>query len=506
MNRSKEQRQTKVNFYTNVVALLANVGVGLYYTPYLVDTLGLAAYGVLPLALIVNHYITIATSTLTHAYTRFYSVALQRAEYENASKSISTSMYVVAIICACLVPVGALVVRYADRLFTIPQELLASARMLFVFTILSLFVSLFSSLLNVTLYAVNRLDLMNWIKVSRTVLKLLVVVLFFRCAGVDISYVGLSGLIVEVLVLLASIRLFVSKKPSQVVLGLKYFDRTFLCAILGMSVWVLLQLGGDTLLYRTDALIVNRYWGVVASGVLGAITEIGNYVAVAIGVIGGLFGPLVLIAYSKGDHAEVKSLFVEQSTIVGCLTALICGIIAGAGSQVLELWLQKDLGVYHWWLFLKMIVLPFYASGGILALVYRSWNRVKFPAVGTLLLGVADIAVMVAVCEWGRPHSPLVVLAINAVFGILQCYLLNVVSVLRIYGDCRPQLLRIAGKIAATFAICFAFSRLLAAVIPLSNFPQLVLFSAVSGVVLLGVVCLAVLDKAETRKFVSLIK
>ncbi len=506
MNVSEDQRQTKVNFYTNIIALLASVGVGLYYTPYLVDTLGLAAYGVLPLALIVNQYIMIATSTLTHSYTRFYSVALQRGEYENASKSISTSMYVVTIICACIVPVGVWIVHDADRLFTIPHELLASARRLFVFTILSLFVSLFSSLLNVTLYAINRLDLMNWIKISRTVLKLVAVVLLFRYAGVDISYVGLSGLIVEVSVLLASIWLFVHKKPSGVVLGLKYFDKAYLYAILGMSVWVLLQLGGDTLLYRTDALIVNRYWGVIASGVLGAITEIGNYVTVAVSVVGGLFGPLVLIAYSKGNHAEVKSLFVEQSTIVGCLTALICGIIAGAGSQVLGIWLQKELGVYQWWLFFKMIVLPFYASGGILALVYRSWNRVKFPAIGTLLLGVTDIAVMIVVCEWVKPESPLVILAINAFFGILQCYLLNVVSVLRIYSDCRQKLFRVAVKITVTFAICFTFSRLLVSVIPLSNLPQLALFSAVNGVLLLGVVCLVVFDRTETRKFLSLIK
>jgi len=506
MSASKDQRQTRVNFYTNMVALLANVGVGLYYTPYLVDTLGLAAYGVLPLALIVNQYITIATSTLTHSYTRFYSVALQRAEYENASKSISTSMYVVAIICACIVPVGVWIVHDADRLFTIPPELLAGARQLFVFTILSLFLSLFSSLLNVTLYAINRLDLMSWIKIARTVLKLAVVVLFFRYVGVDIAYVGLSGLIVEVAVLVASIWLFFKKKPSGVALGLKYFDKAYLYAILGMSVWVLLQVCGDTLLYRTDALIVNRYWGLIASGVLGAITEIGNYVMVAIDVVRVLFGPLVLIAYSKGNHAEVKSLFVEQSTIVGCLTALICGIIAGAGSEVLEIWLKKDLGVYHWWLFFKMIVLPFYASGGILALVYRAWNRVRFPAVCTLLLGVADITVMVAVCEWVKPESPLLILVINAVFGILQCYLLGVISVLRIYGDCKKKLFRIAGKITVTFAICFAFSRLLVTVIPLSNLLQLVLFSVVNGVLLLCVVCLAVLNKTETSKFISLIK
>ncbi len=90
-------------------------------------------------------------------------------------------------------------------------------------------------------------------------------------------------------------------------------------------------------------------------------------------------------------------------------------------------WFSNPWRVFVW-PFVKMV-------RGIIAFVYSSWNRVIFPAVGTLLLGMADIVVMVAVCEWVKPESPLVVLGINAVFGILQCYLLNVVSVRRIFGD-----------------------------------------------------------------------
>lgn len=52
-----EKKQTKINLYSNIIALLANILVGIYYTPYLVNSLGLAAYGVLPLALIINQYI-----------------------------------------------------------------------------------------------------------------------------------------------------------------------------------------------------------------------------------------------------------------------------------------------------------------------------------------------------------------------------------------------------------------------------------------------------------------
>ena len=47
--------QIRKNLITNVMCLIANVLVGLLYTPYLVKELGVVTYGVLPIALVVNH-------------------------------------------------------------------------------------------------------------------------------------------------------------------------------------------------------------------------------------------------------------------------------------------------------------------------------------------------------------------------------------------------------------------------------------------------------------------
>lgn len=70
--------QTRFNFYSNIATLIATVIVGIYYTPYLVHKLGLAAYGVIPLAIIINQYISVVTGSLTGSFTRFYSISLQQ--------------------------------------------------------------------------------------------------------------------------------------------------------------------------------------------------------------------------------------------------------------------------------------------------------------------------------------------------------------------------------------------------------------------------------------------
>lgn len=192
-----EKKQITINLYTNIIALLSNILVGIYYTPYLVNSLGLAAYGVLPLALIINQYIGVATQTLTHAYTRFYSVALQKGDYIEASKDISTSLVVVLLISLILAPIGIGIVFNVELLFQIPSSLLDSSRLLFGYTLISFVVSLISSLLNVTLYATNRLDLMNVLKIVRALFKLLFVILAFEIFTKDISYVGLANLLTE---------------------------------------------------------------------------------------------------------------------------------------------------------------------------------------------------------------------------------------------------------------------------------------------------------------------
>jgi len=499
-------KQTKLNLYTNILALLTNVLVGIYYTPYLVNNLGLAAYGILPLALIINQYISVATQTLTHAYTRFYSVALQKGDYDEASKDISTSMVVVLLISAFVVPLGVFIILKANTLFQIPGELLASAQILFGFTILSFIVSLFSSLLNVTLYAINRLDLMNVMKIIRTAFKLVVVIVLFETIRVDVSMVGLTNLLTEVVVLVMSVYLFYSYKPSQVHLALTLFDKSVLFAIMGMSVWVLIQIFGDTLLYRTDNLIVNHYWGVEASGALGAVSAIGSYMSTIVSVIGSLFGPLILIAYAKENHSEVMSLLIEQSTIVGCLSAVLAGTISGFGPILLDIWLGNNMGMYSWWLFMKMIVLPYYAAGGIMAFVYRSWNRVKFPAIGTIVLGIVDIASLIGICELTNHDNVMIVLAISAIFSVIQCFILNAMAVGNIYKDCRGTFVKISFKITTSFLLCFISGRLFCSWIQVYNLLQLGFVLIVVGSIMLSIVLFVILNREERAKLLSIVK
>ena len=225
-----------------------------------------------------------------------------------------------------------------------------------------------------------------------------------------------------------------------------------------------------------------------------------------VSVLGSLFGPLILMAYAKGKHDKVKNLFIEQSTIVGCLSAILTGIISGCGYTILSVWLGCEMGQYHWWLFIKMVVLPFYAAGGILAFVYRSWNRMKIPAIGTIILGVIDVSVIIALCERFKGIEAIWVLIICAMFSIAQCYVLNSICVLRIYSDCKYRMIIVSVKIMLTFILCFCAGFLVTRYIHIDNLLALGILLVILSTTMLVIVYLFILNTTERKNFKAIIR
>lgn len=450
-----EQSQVKKNLLFNILSLVANVGVGIVYTPYLIKSLGLIAYGVVPLALIINQYVSVLTGSLTSALTRFYSIALQRNDLKEASKYISTSLIVVVGIIAILIPPLYYLVQHVDAVFTIPDNLVESAKVLFMFTLLSFGVSLISSVFNITLYAYNRLDYMNIIKIFRISLKLGFVVLLFTCLETDIAYVGIANFLTEFVILIFSVYAFIRFTKGSVRINTKLFDRASLSLLSAMASWVIVQQLGDTMLYRIDNIVVNKFWSTKESGILGAFTELGTYTMIISSVIGSLFGPLILQAYAKDDHDTVRKMTLDRSVSVGVMVAVMIGIICGFSPIILKVWLGPDFVVYNQWLYLKLFLIPFYSAAGVFAFASRAWNRVRIPAIWTILLGTLNLAIVWVIAEYFNEGmvSIIYILLVCLICGVAQSYFLSGLVFGKIYKNTTQIVVFNALKIFTVLAV-----------------------------------------------------
>ena len=164
-----QNNQTNKNLVYNIVNLLFTIVIAIFYIPYLVQTLGILAYGIVPLALLVNQYIRVLTVSLTNSLTRFYSLAIQQINPNLASQYLSSAIIAITIFLIFLTPVLIWIIVKIENIFNIPDEYIYDAKLLFSFIFLGFFLSLYSSIINITLYANNRLDSLNVIGISRLI-------------------------------------------------------------------------------------------------------------------------------------------------------------------------------------------------------------------------------------------------------------------------------------------------------------------------------------------------
>jgi O-antigen/teichoic acid export membrane protein len=432
-----QKNQTLRNLIFNALALMASIALGLFYTPYLVKSLGIVAYGIVPLALIINQYINVITGSLTGSLTRFYSVTLRKESYAEASAYFSSCFFAVSGIVLIMILLFTPVILNIESVFNIPNSFIKASQLLFTFTVLSFILSLYSSLYNITLYTQNRLDLLNVIKIARIAIKIAFTIVFFEYFEKDIAYIGYANFLTELFVLALSIYYYRLTVDQRIRLSFSSYNKIAMLSMLSMSWWVIVHQLGDTGLYRIDNILVNHFWSTRESGILGALTEFGSYVMAVVTVLSSLFGPLILIAYSDSDHQRVKELTLNNSLLVGVLAALFTGMLIGFAQPVIRLWLGAEYVEYQSWFILKQVTLPFYAAAGVFAFVYRAWNRVIWPAIFTLIMGASNLLLAYIVCKMsnGSEHFILAVLIIATFFILSQSYFLNAFFFLKLYKE-----------------------------------------------------------------------
>ncbi|MGG5570944.1 oligosaccharide flippase family protein [Myroides odoratimimus] len=505
---NSESVQVRKNLIFNILSLISSVAVGIFYTPYLVRTLGIIAYGVIPLALIINQYISVLTGSLTSALTRFYSIALQKEQKEEASRYLNTSLIVVlGIIVLLLVPLWVLI-QNIESVFTIPEDLVNETKQLFVYTILSFFCSLISSVFNITLYAYNRLDLMNIVKIIRTGGKLLFVIVLFTFLKEDLAYVGLANLLTESILLIYSIFIFYQFSIGRVELSLRYYSNSAFKAIGLLAFWVIIQQVGDTGLYRIDNVLVNMFWSSKESGILGAFTELGNYTMIIAGVVGSLFGPIILIAYSKEEHDKVQEISLDNALIVGVLVAVMIGVLIGFSPVILKLWLGEEFVAFNLWLHIKLALIPFYSAAGIFAFAARAWNKVRFPAIMTVLLGGVNFVILYFLAKVSEGNLSYVnyMLVVGFVLGVTQSYFLNGLYFAKLYPGNRIKVWVIFIKILMVLVYVYLLSFIVMnLIIEFQTIMSLSVICLVSAVLLVSSVYFS-LNKKQLKSLVSLVK
>ena len=389
------------NISSNLAVYVVNLLLAMWMTPYLIGKLGVALFGLIPLANSVTSYLSLLTLSLNGAVGRFLSIDLQKGDLHSANRTFNTSLLGVLGIALVLLPLLAIFSFLVPRIFHIPSGETRSAQFLFFFILLSFLITQIGAGFSVSSWAKSRFDLRNRILIFSNVLRLVVIVSFFTWMKPGAWQVGLAVLITSLYVFCGDWFLW-RKLTPELSIAPRQFDLSQVRQLFGMGGWLVVDQVGSLLLLNIELIVANTLLGDEAAGIYGSLLLFSILLQGIAGTISVVFTPTYVARYAEGDFEGIHRFSVRVVRLIGLGMGLPAGLLCSLGAPLLGLWLGEAfrswgglLALLSFHLAVNLAIQPLFG-------IRTAYNKVKVPGIMTLLAGILNIILAVFLTSrWG---------------------------------------------------------------------------------------------------------
>ena len=379
----------RLNLATTIAGFVFSVVIGLWFTPFLVHSLGPAAYGLIPLATTVVSYFSLLSQALGATLMRSISMALASRDTARANRAFGIALGGALILSGLVAVPLAVVAWWAPVLFDSPPGSEAGVQILFGIVALSFVIALVATPYQTVSFARNRIYLNNIATMVQTLIRVGGTVALFYAAATIVN-AGLAILISGVLALLINVAFARISVPELSSFTLA-IDRAELKALSRTSSHVLLMQVGTVMAVSSELVIVNRLFGLHEGGRYAAVMQWLLLLRNATIALVVLFVPTILALAGERRFADLIAYTKRSMTLVALCVALPTGYLCGLSPLILAVWLGYDFASLWPVMVVQLAPLAIVSCVVPLYSITLSMDRVRLAGlvqIGTALTGI----------------------------------------------------------------------------------------------------------------------
>jgi O-antigen/teichoic acid export membrane protein len=396
-------KQVSKNLFANILYFILNVIIGLFLVPFFIDSLGVASYALVPLAISLTSYVNLVVQSLNTSVSRYLTIDLQRKEFKKANITFNTALFGTLGIILLMIPFIALISYYVPSFFDIPTNQENATRILFLGVISSFLLQAWGSNFGVSLFAYNRLDLQNLVNVVNILIQVGLIILLFKIYSPSLVYIGLAYLVGAATAFILTI-IFSRKINPNLKVNVKDFRRSKVNEITEMGGWIIINQIGSLLFLQIDLILVNKLFGTIAGGEYSVVLIWSMMLRTIAGMLVGVLTPVILTYYAKGRINELISVSKSTVKLTGFAMALPIGYICGFAPQLLSFWVGSEFAKMSFLMFIMLSHLIINLPVMPLLAINVSYNKVRIPGIVTFFMGIGNIflaVILSSFTSWG---------------------------------------------------------------------------------------------------------
>lgn len=406
------------------LAVVTNYFINFFTTPFIMDNIGMEAYGFVSIARTAINYADIITVALTSFVVRFISIAHHEGRVEESRAYYSSSVFAtiilsVGIFLCALIPISVL-----EKLLVIPEELVHSVKLLFVVTFVNFVITTISTPVSSAVYITDRLDLSGWFRIAGHILHAVALLALFWLFTPTVWFVPLSTMASTLFVLLCN---YVYKSRRVKYLRFAWCEVSFkrISSILKNGIWNSLNSLGNVLNSGLDLIISNLMLTGTAMGQIAVAQSIGAYFSILYETVFQPFQPRLLKLYASEDRKPFLNALTKAMTICGCFSNVALAGFFSLGRLYYDLWLPNQDGEMLY--LLTMITVFLSITAGAMKPIYYVYTltlKNKLPCYLTIASGVLNVAAKFVLLQ-NTTLGPIIVVVTTTVIMICMNLFFN---------------------------------------------------------------------------------
>jgi membrane protein EpsK len=311
----------------------------MWLTPFLIEHLGVALFGFVPLANSTAQYLGIITGALSSTLGRYLTVAISAGDARRAQSAFTTGIIAESVTVGVLLPVvfvGAwLLGRYLDT----PPESAADVTWLLFATGLAFLLSAWSSCLSSLTFAFARFDLRSGVEAASLLLRVALIYMLFVGGHASLLVAGLASVCAAVLrILLYGVtwrKLAPGIRPSRELVDWAQFR-----SMMSTGGWMMLNQVGAIALTQLDLVLANLLLGAKAAGLYAPMVQFSALLLGYGSAIATVAMPKIIGDQSTRGPDDVVRTTASAMRLTGVAVALPIGLLCGLSYPLLNVWLD----------------------------------------------------------------------------------------------------------------------------------------------------------------------
>lgn len=402
------------------VRMLLTMGVSLYTSRVVLNTLGVEDFGIYNVVGGVVAMFAFLNSSMSGATSRFLTFELGVKNSERLKQVFSAAMTIHILIAVIILILGETIgLFFFEQVLVIPQERMQAARWVYQFSILSTIISILIVPYNASIIAHERMNIYAYVEIMNVILKLVIVYLLTIGNFDKLLLYGFFVLVVSATVALAY-RFYCLRQFNECRYKMEW-KKELIYPMLSFSGWDLY--GNVSVMARTQGvnMLLNLFFGPILNAASGIATQVQTAIMAFAGNVVTAVRPQIVKSYASGDYALTEKLVMNATKYTYILLLLITLPILLETHFVLDLWL-KNVPSYTVLFCQYTLTFNFFANMSVIVIsAIHATGKIKRPSLinGTLYLLVVP-ASYVAFKMNGEPEIPYILNVLFVLFGLLS--------------------------------------------------------------------------------------